>query len=355
MEKRAFLAVALSLLVLVLYQEWISRQYGTSPQPPAPKQQEEKKAPPSVQTTPAPPPQSKAVEIPRGQPAKGIKDIKVETDNYVALFTNQGARLKSFKFKHYRSSVDEKSTPHEMVSVTPGVPFPLGVKWNGPTASDDSGVVYGVEGSDLRLTGDAKGTLAFRGQTANGVTITKKLSFAASRYPIELEVAATAANGTPIPLDLMLATKSDHAVPNPGAPFEGLLALVDDKIKRVYLEDLTEGVEFTGNISWAGFGQTYFLLALLPDNGSGHRLTAQHFGPAIIMSLGGQSQATDGRYVLFAGPKQLEVLESLGKGLERSIDFGYFAVIAIPFLYILHFSHQFTGSYGIDIIILTVL
>jgi YidC/Oxa1 family membrane protein insertase len=61
------------------------------------------------------------------------------------------------------------------------------------------------------------------------------------------------------------------------------------------------------------------------------------------------------RYTLFVGPKELDTLKSVGKGLERTIDFGYFGFVSIPFLYVLHFFHGFTGSYGIDIILLTVL
>jgi hypothetical protein len=38
------------------------------------------------------------------------RDIRVETDNYIALFTTQGARLKSFQFKNYRASARQKST-----------------------------------------------------------------------------------------------------------------------------------------------------------------------------------------------------------------------------------------------------
>lgn len=353
MEKRAFLAVALSLLVLVIYQEWMTRQYGTNPPPPEAEKQQQEKPAPSVETTPAPVQKSTPVETPLGQ---AVKDVRVETDNYVVLLTNQGARLKSFKFKNYRSSVDERSPAYEMVSSVPGMPLPLGVKWNGPTASDDAGIIYGIEGTDLKLSGDAKGTLAFHGRAVNGFTITKKFTFTGAYYPIELEISAKAADGTAISPDLLLTTKSDHTVPNPDAPFEGLVALVDGKIRRVALDELQKGVEFSGDISWAGFGQTYFLFAVLPGSGAGRHLTAQLSGPSIVMTLGGQTnKATNGRYILFAGPKQLDVLESLGKGLERAIDFGYFAFIAIPLLYVLHFSHQFTGSYGIDIIILTVL
>ena len=65
--------------------------------------------------------------------------------------------------------------------------------------------------------------------------------------------------------------------------------------------------------------------------------------------------AASDRYTLFIGPKELDILKSVGKDIERSIDFGYFGFVSMPLLYVLHFFHRFTGSYGIDIILLTVL
>src|SRR5918995_2247716 len=137
MEKRAFLAIALSLLVLVLYQEWISRQYPTPlPQPPA-EQKTEARKPTAESVTPSAPAEIKSVPTPAG---KEVQDIRVETDNYIALFTNQGARLKSFKFKHYQATADSNSPPFEMIATVPGVPYPLGIRWS--SASDDSSIVY---------------------------------------------------------------------------------------------------------------------------------------------------------------------------------------------------------------------
>ena len=76
------------------------------------------------------------------------------------------------------------------------------------------------------------------------------------------------------------------------------------------------------------------------------------------MRLQGEAGLAPGeksRYTLFVGPKDLDVLKSVGNGLERSIDFGYFAFVAFPLLSVLRFFHRFTGSYGADIILLTVL
>lgn len=355
MEKRAFLAIALSLLVLVLYQEWITRQYGT---PPPPAQQEQKteagKAGPAESVTPSVPAEIKPLQTPAGQP---IEDIRVETDNYVALFTSRGARLKSFKFKHYRATADPNSPPFEMIATVPGVPYPLGVKWGSVSPADDAAIVYRVDGGDLKLSGSAQGTLTFQGTAPDGVTITKKLNFSGAQYPMGLEVVARAADGSALAPAVLLTAPSQHQNPNPDAPFEGVITVIDNKVKREPVSDeLKKGKEFSGELSWAGLGFTYFFMGLVPENGAGYRIAMHESGPALILTIAESTgKPNGGRYTFFTGPKELSVLESIGKGMEKAIDFGYFGFISIPFLYILHFFHQFTGSYGIDIILLTVL
>jgi YidC/Oxa1 family membrane protein insertase len=357
MDKRAIIGIALSILVLVVYQELITRFYGAPPAGPAPvteKNGAEKTAAPA-QTTAAPStpaPAIPSVPAPVSSRQEG-KDITVETDNYVAIFTTQGARLKSFKLKKYRSSVDEKSPPFEIVQTAPSVPLPLGIRWQAPSPFEDQELVYSVQGSDLKLTGEAKATLVFQGQTSSGAVITKSFAFSGSAYPIQLEVSVKVTDGTaPIP-EILLTEKSDHSVPNHDAPFEGFIALVDNKIRREPPAEAAKGHEFSGDVSWAGFGYTYFFFALLPENGAQHKVSVRHEGPSLTGAVSGP--AASDRHTLFIGPKELDILKSLGRGFERSIDFGYFGFISIPFLYVLHFCHRFTGSYGLDIILLTVL
>jgi len=354
MDKRAFLAIALSILILVIYQEWMTRYYGTPTVAPEAEKKEPERAPVAEQLALAPPPQTKPVAVPV---SREVKDIRVETDNYIALFTNQGARLKSFKFKKYRSSVEENSPPFDIIQSAPGVPFPLGIRWQSPAPFDDEELLYSVEGNDLKLTGDSKSTLVFSGRTANGTVITKTFTFLGSTYPVQIEVSVATADGSaPVP-ELILTVKGDHSVPNPDAHFEGFLALVDNKIHREPPAEITKGHEFVGDVGWAGFGYTYFFFGLLPDNGAQHRLWVRQSGPALVSAISGPA-GTPGnvyRYTLFVGPKELDILKSVGKGLERTIDFGYFGFVSIPFLYVLHFFHGFTGSYGIDIILLTVV
>ena len=163
MDKRALIGIALSVFVLVAYQQFINFYYGpppvSEPAPPNVKSDAAPTAAPAPTNTPAAvvaPAAVAPVQIPAGQPAK---EIIVDTDNYKAVFTSHGARLKSFKFKKYRSSADPASGPFEIVTAASGVPFPLGVRWQGaaPAAAiDDDAINYAVQGADLKLSGAAK-------------------------------------------------------------------------------------------------------------------------------------------------------------------------------------------------------
>jgi YidC/Oxa1 family membrane protein insertase len=354
MDKRALIGIGLSILVLVVYQQVVTYFYGPPPTVSAPEVERNKPETTeprenSAPTAPSVPPAASEAAV----AAASAKEITVETENYRAVFTTAGARLKSFKFKKYRSSVDEKSPPFEMIRNVPGVPLPLGVRWQAASPVDDSDVIYSVQGGDLNLAGDSKGTVIFRGQTKNGAVITKSFTFSGATYPIQMEVSVKAADGAMPSPEVLLADQSDHPAPNHDAPFEGFIALVDNKIRREPPAEAAKGHEFTGDVSWAGFGHTYFLFALLPENGAQHKVSVRQTGAALIGAVGGQ--AADQRYTLFIGPKEIDTLKAVGKGIERSIDFGIFWFISIPLLYILHFFHRFTASYGLDIIILTVL
>src|SRR6266576_3893626 len=298
MDKRAIIGIALSILVLVVYQQLMTHFYGPSPSAPeAEKSGDEEKAPdPAPNTAPSSAPSVPAP--PAALPAsRSAKEITVETDHYIAVFTTQGARLKSFKFKKYRSSVDEHSPPFEIVRTAPGVPLPLGVRWQAPTPFEDSEIVYSVQGNDLKLSGDGKGTLAFQGQSGNGAVITKSFTFSGSSYPIQFEVSVKTADGTAPAPEILLTDQSDHPVPNHDAPFEGFIALVDGKIKREPPAEAAKGHEFTGDISWAGFGHTYFFFALLPENGAQHKVSLHLAGAALVGAISGA--AASERYTLF--------------------------------------------------------
>lgn len=356
MDKRAILGIALSILVLIIYQELVSRFYPAPPAVPAPaveSRDESKKAAPNERASEVAPPPVASPSAAAASAPQAARDVTVDTENYTAVFTTRGARLRSFTFKKYRATAQENSPPFDILQTSPEQALPLGVRWQNPEPFDDGNLVYAVDGGDLNLTGAGKGALVFRGRNDAGVLITKTFRFEASSYAIAFEVsAATNSTSPPVP-ELLITSKSDRAARNQDAPFEGVVALVDNKIKREGLGDAGASYEFSGAVSWAGFGYTYFFFGLLPENGAAHKVAVRENGPALVLALSGPAAQQQGQ--LFIGPKELDVLKAVGRGLERAIDFGYFGFVSIPFLYVLHFFHRFTASYGLDIILLTVL
>ncbi len=361
MEKNALIAIVLSIAILILYQEWVSRYYET-PQETQPSQgvtPQPRSLPKPIanaqRVTPTTPLQQQTQRTQQTQAP--VKEFRVETDNYIALFTNRGGRLKSLLLKRYRTSIGEDSPLFEMVSATQGVPYPLGLQYQEPVPFNDETIVYESRGSSLKLSGDAIGALTFQGQTPWGATLIKKFTFTGSLYTIDL-VVTTGGVSRGTPPSLLLTTEANNQTVTKDAVFEGLVALVGGKLTRESGEDLKEGKKISGQIDWAGFGYTYFLFSMVPDTTAQGTLEVKQAGPGLQMNLTTQAPKGSGQRVsttLFIGPKDVDALKALGKGLERSIDFGYFTLVAAPLLQVLRFSHRFTGSYGLDIILLTIL
>ncbi len=115
MDKRTLLAVVLSVVVLMVYQNFFAKPPVKTA--PAPTRQE---APVSSQTTaqqtpPADPGKASApaaiqtattVRMPAAQAVTGAeRDVIVETPLYRAVLTTRGAALKSFQLKQYKTEV----------------------------------------------------------------------------------------------------------------------------------------------------------------------------------------------------------------------------------------------------------
>src|SRR4051794_2923331 len=175
MEKRALIAVAISLAILIGYQLLVSHYYpAPPPQIDAQREQKQPETPPPSQEEKAKPQAPEKFQEKKPQAlakAAGGREITVETDDYVAIFTSQGARLKSLTLKHYRASVSENSPALEMIPSVPGIPYPLGLEIPGAPPFSDEGVAYTVQGGDQRLSGDQQGRLVFQGEGSNGISL----------------------------------------------------------------------------------------------------------------------------------------------------------------------------------------
>jgi YidC/Oxa1 family membrane protein insertase len=352
MERRVLLAVALSLLCIFLYQELVLRRYAP-PREPTVSEQATRETPPSPVAGPAEPGIPGAAEEPPARdPVPAGRGIVVETDLFTAELTTSGGRLASLRLKHYRSAVSPASPPLELVNTAPGQDLPLGIEI-APLGFDDRTVVYQTDTDGLLLTGGRTGSVLFR-SVRDGIEIDKELRFQGDAYPVELVIRPRTTRVLPPSVIVTLTHSADVAS---RYAFRGVIALDGRTLTEVTFDGLSEAPKAMQAPRWGGFGDPYFLSAIVPLAPSAGPLLAQrgHGGAETRMTIPLAGVPPEAAALLYFGPKDVDALDAAGHDLTRAVDFGWFWFVAVPLLRLLKAFNRVTGNYGIDIILLTVL
>src|SRR5438128_1832683 len=156
MERRVLLAIFLSFVVLYVYQQLVVK--------PVPKPADATPARAENPTTPTPQPTASAARPPEAGTAAESnvpsatalvgdtteRDVRVETGDVIAVFTNRGARLRSWRLKHY---MDQQKQPQELVEnqiPTEPLPFTLRTE-NDQLNATLNGRLYSVAGAPATI------------------------------------------------------------------------------------------------------------------------------------------------------------------------------------------------------------
>lgn len=376
MDRRLLLAVALSVAVVIGYQEYLRIFYpeyagssSSSPTPTPALEQEETPTPTRQRADAELPPRApleKAGEQDRAAVPRPEADIRVETELFRARLSSRGGRLVSLRLKRYRTTVDPASSPLEMIRTGESGDYPLGLVLRGEEVWDDSAVSYEPSTRSLALEGGSSGTVVLEGEGPSGGTIRKEFRFGAGDYTFDVSVRLD-----PVPAGAREAslrwTQAEFPVEEGwGGRTHGTETLIGEDLIVFGEEELARGVvapdprepRAEGSVRWVGFFDSYFLSALFPEEASNPRLWAKFdegkLSTELLVPLPSDGPATV-PFRVFSGPKEIEILERVGYGLARALDLGWFSLVAEPMLRVLKFFHDYTGNYGVDIILLTIL
>ena len=143
--------------------------------------------------------------------------------------------------------------------------------------------------------------------------------------------------------------------------FSGPVSLIDDKLVEHSYDDLDKEspIRQKARGGWTGIMDHYFIAAIIGGNDKVYDYYYKGDGKtyqAGMIANGEHAQnGTDFSVNMYIGPKAIEAMAPLGVSLERSVDYGWFAVIAKPLHSLLLWLHSFIGNYGLCIIVLVVL
>jgi YidC/Oxa1 family membrane protein insertase len=206
-------------------------------------------------------------------------------------------------------------------------------------------------------------SLTFTGRTPEGLEIVQVYTIHPNKYGMQLEVKVNNPGGQRIEGGFsaglrVLPPKGDSKYYS----YIGLVALVDDKLEEVEIEKELEEEVLSGKIGWVGYEDDYFISAIIPEDSSKaiFRGTLNALGvlegtyrskPVSI----GPSDGMSDRYLLYFGPRDIDIMEGHDGRLARAVSFGWTDIIAKPLLSVLKFFNKYIGNYGVSIILLTIL
>jgi YidC/Oxa1 family membrane protein insertase len=372
MEKRLFLAVVLSGLVLWAYQAYFL------PQTPRPRPPQGAPAGPATTTpdaasgTPGATPDAQA---PRDQPVEAAatvqdaaeRDIVVESDAVHAVFSTRGAVLKSWRLKHYPNTNSQDGTPLDLVPsrAPPGSPRPFTLRTGDAAVDRVLSQALFKPGADAVTVGTGESRLVFEYADASGLTVRKEFVFSADR-PYEIDfVPVVTRSGTAMNPTIVWGPALATGIVSSGltyAPAPQPIFYRDREVTRVGFGDIPEYQSVDGTFLFAGVDDHYFLTAAVP---LGQPLNVRY--EPVPVPIEGESRglefvswsvaypAPPAKAKFFLGPKDFDVLERIDSNMVNAIHFGMFQWLVVPLLDALKWIHGYIGNYGWSIIALTAL
>jgi YidC/Oxa1 family membrane protein insertase len=295
-------------------------------------------------------------------PLRKARDITVETDLYRLVFSEKGGTVKKYLLRQYLTTLSDNAPPVNLIDVSPPH-LPLGLQMESQPPADLSSQFFEADKENLKLTqAGEEAQLKFSCNMSNDIKVIKAYTFHQGSYWIDLSVYLSGA-GT-IPGSLFLYNKPGKNTNR--FTFTGPAYYAKNELHEIKLDDIGEKHTYTGPVDWIGYGDDYFLTALIPivkegpwniliEKKEADGLTESQL-TALKPSPKGAGQGVEVLDLgVYFGPKDIDRLNALGHNLSKAINFGWFDPIAKPLLYILKFFYRFIHNYGIAIIIVTLL
>ncbi len=252
------------------------------------------------------------------------------------------------------------SPPEQMDMAVPadGQPNPLSVGLTGGAALGPT--------TRYEVTEETDQAVAFR--ASNGTwQVDKRYSWDPEGFALALSVTVKNVSSAPASgsLSVVYPRRIDPKSEEKSSLFGGIgneakvHCLVGDELGTHSPKD--EAIEDAkGAVKLAAIDQQYFLAAVFPKGESMEGACSVEATPTMrVASLSTPLTLQPGETKTlelgaFMGPKDFELLKATGHGLERTVDFGWWAVICKVLLAVLQFFHKLIGNWGVAIILLTV-
>ncbi len=286
--------------------------------------------------------------------AAAQEEIRViDTDLFRITFSNRGGVVKSWLLKKYKA---HSGAPLELVNTSSGADRPAALYFSGQKpAVDVNQALYQVDSDGLSIRFD---------YSDGRVAVRKSFQFLKSSYQVDVTTQVTD-GAKPLPHEIeWRGGFGDMAVANPSGAQQTLrFDLGEGKLVKSAAKAAKNGpATVTGNFSFAGIEEQYFVAAFLPKRSGAVEMTTfsdtaptpQESKPVPFAGVG-VGGATVNQFSLYVGPKDIDILRGVNPKLEQVVDFGWLSVLAKPLFLIVNWAADHAiHNYGWSIVLVTI-
>ena len=375
--QRLILFFVFSFSGFLLWQRWDAEHRP----PPAPTVAAAREAAPGAAPTDLPkaPGTGAPGAVPPAGPAPTAGEIiTVATDLYRADIDTAGGILAQVALLAHHDIADE-AKPYLALQRTPERLFVAESGLIGDGMPNHRTLFEPLPGPRELAPGADRLEVKLSASAANGDKVIETLTFHRGSYVIDVGYEITNAGTTAISpyayFQLLRDTKTQgtHNSMAPAAYTGPVIYNEADKYKKVEFAELdkeaadpTRKIPYTKEADnrWVGMVEHYFVAAWLPSDANklhrefyARKLDNGIYAAGVVVPVGSIAPGASGSIdvPLYVGPQDQSILASLAPGLDRTVDYGIFTVIAAPLFWLLKWLHGLIGNWGWAIIAMTII
>src|ERR1039458_7334500 len=205
--------------------------------------------------------------------------VTIETNDYVAVFSNEGALLTSYQLKKYPNR--ETHQPIELVNPDPSWLKPFALDYS--ALPDLNQARFEVEGASRKLsTPGEKAKLVFRYVDSRGLVLEKTFSFINGSYMVDFDVNVSQTGPPPIPASNLVVqwpdilgrdenagSKQGHASAYGQGQIYRVATLSSGGVDSQKAKKSQESSEIPSPVNWTSLSNQFFAAILIPDPSTG--------------------------------------------------------------------------------------
>ncbi|QKT03622.1 membrane protein insertase YidC [Ectothiorhodospiraceae bacterium 2226] len=370
--QRVLLFIALTFILLLIWQAWYDEQRATAPQPVP----TEEAGPPAAGDVPerpraeAAPDQDTVPTVAARGALPRAERVRVRTDVYDLTIDTVGGDIREVLLLEYPVSPREPDNPYRLMNDTG---YWLFVAQNGllPGAegvtAPDHYAQFQAEQSQYTLAQGADTLQVPLRWEGDGVAVTKTYTFRRGSYLVDVDVRVENAGAEPWRGHFYRQLQRTEQVGEDTPWFiytysGGVISTAERRYEKISFSDMRDDLSLTTQGGWTAMIQHYFLGAWIPEQEqrnhfytrtlNGARYVIGMVSPEAVVEPGGEHNFHS---ELFVGPKLQDQLREAAPHLELTVDYGFLTLLSNPLFWLLEKIYNLVGNWGWAIVILTVM